>query len=141
METDPILGLLGLARRAGKLACGEEQVAKLAAEGGARAIFVASDIGDVTRRKIMRHDQRIAVMELACGRDALGQAIGMAGCAVCAVSDMGMAASAAAKLAGLSEHNKQAAARVAAKKTRIDRRKGTNKKRQRANGQDSAPRA
>ena len=31
METNPVLGLLGLSRRAGKLACGEEQVGEMVA--------------------------------------------------------------------------------------------------------------
>lgn len=132
METDPILGLLGLARRANKLACGEEQVATLVAEGRARAIFLATDLGEATRRKVLRHEVRVPVLTLVCDRETLGAAIGVSGCAVCAVSDIGMAAAAAKKLAAYSEANRLAAARVSEKKTRIDSRKGTNKKKQRA---------
>lgn len=128
METNPVLGLLGLARRAGRLALGEEQVSEMAASGKCRAIFLAEDAGDATRRKIVRHDARVPVLTLDCTRDTLGRAIGMPGCAVCAVSDMGMAAALAQKLADTGSHNQAAAARVMQKKARIDSRKGKKKK-------------
>ena len=128
METNPVLGLLGLARRAGKLACGEEQVSEMAMTGKCRAIFLAEDAGDATRRKVMRHDARVPVFAMPCPRETLGSAIGVPGCAVCAVSDMGMAAALAGKLADTSAQNQAAAARVSEKKARIDRRKGKKKK-------------
>ena len=55
METNPALGLLGLARRAGKLACGEDAVREMVAAGKCRAIFLADDVGEATRRKVMRY--------------------------------------------------------------------------------------
>lgn len=128
METNPVLGLLGLARRAGKLACGEEQVRETVAGGKCRAIFLADDAGEATRRKVMRHDARVPVFTLPCGRETLGSAIGVAGCAVCAVDDIGMAAALAGKLRDAGAANAAAAARVQEKKTRIDSRKGKKKK-------------
>ena len=129
METEPVLGLLGLSRRAGKLACGEEAVREMAATGKCRAVFLAADAGDSTRRKVMRHDEKIPVFVLSCGRETLGQAIGMPGCAVCAVNDIGIAGALAVRLADTSPVNQQAAERVSEKKERIDRRKGKKKKR------------
>lgn len=128
METNPVLGLLGLSRRAGKLACGEEQVGEMVAIGKCRAIFLAEDAGDATRRKVMRHDARVPVFSMPCTRETLGNAIGVPGCVVCAISDMGMAAALAGKLADTSAQNRAAAARVSEKKARIDRRKGKKKK-------------
>ena len=127
METNPVLGMLGLSRRAGRLACGEDAVAAMVAEGKCRAIFIARDIGDATRRKVMRHDERVPVMELPCDRETLGGAIGVQGCAVCAVSDIGMANALADKIRSVGSRNGVAAARVAEKKAHIDSRKGKKK--------------
>ena len=127
MQIESLLGLIGLARRAGKLAVGEALTAELVAEGRARAIFLVQDIGEATKRKVMRHDARVTVFELPCDNQTLGQAVGVAGCAVCAMQDIGMAQAAAKKLADTSEQNQAAAQRVMQKKTRIDRRKGVKK--------------
>ena len=128
METNPALGLLGLARRAGKLACGEDAVREMVAAGKCRAIFLADNVGEATRRKVMRHDARVPVFSLDCGRETLGHAIGLSGCAVCAVCDMGLANAMAQKLRDTGAQNQTAAARVAQKKARIDGRKGKKKK-------------
>lgn len=127
MEANAALGMLGLSRRAGKLACGEDAVSAMVAEGKCRAIFIAQDIGEATHRKIMRHDARVPVMELPCDRATLGAAIGVQGCAVCAVSDMGMANAIAGKLRSVGSRNGVAAARIAGKKAHIDSRKGKKK--------------
>ena len=50
MELESLLGLIGLARRAGKLAVGEALTAELVAAGRARAIFLAGDAGEATCR-------------------------------------------------------------------------------------------
>lgn len=128
MQIDSLLGLIGLARRAGKLAVGEALVAELVAAGKARAIFLAEDAGEATRRKVMRHDARVPVFVLPCTKAVLGGAVGFAGCAVCAMQDIGMAQAAAAKLADTSPQNAAAAERVSEKKSRIEQRKGTKKK-------------
>ncbi len=128
MANDAALGLLGLSRRAGRLALGEEQVNEMVATGKCRAIFMAKDIGDATRRKVMRHDEKIPVFTLEAERIDLGHAIGMQGCAVCAVNDIGMANAIALKLESASEKNAKAAQRVFEKKARIDSRKGKKKK-------------
>lgn len=128
MANNAALGLLGLSRKAGRLACGEDQTHEMVATGKCRAIFIAKDIGDATKRKILRYDEKIPVFTLACDRLELGNAIGVNGCAVCAVNDIGMANAAASKLKELSEANAKAFQRVSDKKTRMDRRKGKKKK-------------
>ena len=58
MQIESLLGLIGLARRAGKLSVGEALTAEAVAAGRARAIFLAHDAGEATKRKVMRHDVR-----------------------------------------------------------------------------------
>ena len=128
MATDRLLGLLGLARRAGKLEIGEALTAETVAAGKARAIFLAGDTGEATRRKVLRHDERVPVFTVPHDKETLGASLGFPGCAVCCLTDVGMARAAAEQLAPLSEANAAAAARVAEKEARIASRKGIKKK-------------
>ena len=128
MANDAALGLLGLSRKAGRLALGEDQVYEMVQTGKCRAIFMAKDIGDATRRKIMRHDEKVPVFTPDTQRMDLVYAIGMNGCAGCAVNDIGMANAIADKLKSTSDKNAMAAQRVLEKKTRMDSRKGKKKK-------------
>ena len=129
MAVDAILGLLGISRKAGKLAFGEEQVRDMVASGKCRVIFLASDAGDATRRKVERHDIRVPILTLPWDKAALGDAIGAKReCTVCAVNDIGMANAIAGKLVYTGAANQRAAERVADKKARIDARKGKKKK-------------
>lgn len=128
MATDRLLGLLGLARRAGKLEVGEALTAETVAAGKARAIFLASDIGEATRRKVMRHEERVPVFTMPHDKETLGASLGFPGCAVCCLTDVGMARAAGEQLAPLSEANAAAAARTAEKEARIASRKGIRKK-------------
>ena len=128
MANDAALGLLGLSRKAGRLALGEDQVYEMVQTGKCRGIFMDKDIGDATRRKIMRNDEKVPVFTLETERMDLGYAIGMNGCAVWAVNDIGMANAIADKLKSTSDKNAMAAQRVLEKKTRMDSRKGKKKK-------------
>lgn len=127
MGTDRLLGLLGLARRAGKLQIGEAMTAETVAAGKARAIFVASNIGEATRRKLARHEERIPLFVLPHDKETLGASLGFPGCAVCCLTDIGMANAAAQQLASLNEQNARAAERVVQKEARIASRKGKKK--------------
>ena len=91
MANDPFLGMLGLARRAGKLAFGDELVREMCADKKARAVFVAADAGASTAKKAAFYAEgaNVPCITLPHGKDELGMAIGKNGCAVCAVSDIG----------------------------------------------------
>lgn len=128
MATDRLLGLLGLARRAGKLEIGEAMTAETVTAGKARAIFLANDIGEATRRKVMRHEERVPVFTMPHDKETMGASLGFPGCAVCCLTDVGMARAAAEQLASLSEANAAAAVRVIEKEARIASRKGIKKK-------------
>ena len=51
MMNDPVLRMLGLARRAGKLAFGDELVREACMEKKARCVMAASDAGESTAKK------------------------------------------------------------------------------------------
>ena len=82
MQPKP-LRLLGLAKRAGKIACGMDAVEEAA--GQAHAVFLASDAGQAVRRGAKRYGNRAS--ELPYGKEELGRAVGRESCAVAAVID------------------------------------------------------
>ena len=129
MAGDAILGVLGISRKAGKLAFGEEQVRDMVASGKCRVIFLSNDAGDATRRKVERHDIRVPILTLPWDKETIGNAIGIKReCTVCAINDIGMANAIAGKLVYTGAANQRAAERVAKKKARIDFRKDKKKK-------------
>ncbi len=132
MENDKpeVCGLLGLALRAGKLVLGDDPVSDLIKTGHARALFLASDAGDAIRRKAGRlaGEREVPVLAVGATKAELGAALGRASCALCAVSDMGFAAAAAAKLSALSPENAQAAELLRQKNERMQARKARPKK-------------
>lgn len=133
MANDPCLGMLGLARRAGKLAFGDELVRQLCAEHKARCVLVAADAGESTAKKATLYAARVSIpcITLPHDKETLGAAIGKNGCAVCALSDIGMAAAAIGKLAAQYPEYAAVAAQLDEKNVRIQSRKGKKKPRSR----------
>ncbi len=133
MASDPCLGMLGLARRAGKLAFGDELVRQLCADHKARCVLVAADAGESTAKKAAVYAARANVpcITLPHGKEELGAAIGKNGCAVCALSDIGMAAAAIGKLAVQHPEYQAVAAQLSEKNVRIQSRRGKKKPRNR----------
>ena len=133
MASDPCLGMLGLARRAGKLAFGDELVRQLCADHKARCVLVAADAGESTAKKAAVYAARANVpcITLPHGKEELGAAIGKNGCAVCALSDIGMAAAAIGKLAAQHPEYQAVAAQLSEKNVRIQSRRGKKKPRNR----------
>lgn len=129
MANNAVLGMLGLARRAGKLACGDELVRDLCAAKKARCVFVAGDAGASTAKKAAFYAEgaNIPCVTLPNGKDELGAAVGRNGCALCAVSDIGMASAAVQKLAADDASYAETAAQLATKNARIQSRKGKKK--------------
>ena len=88
------LSLLGLARKAGKLAIGDEAVSDAIRNGSACLVVLANDSAANTRKRFEwdpgeNHCKRL---ELPYTKEELGGALGRATCAVCAVCDIGFAA-------------------------------------------------
>ena len=109
-----VLGLLGLAKRAGKLEVGEEPTGAAARAKDARLLLIASDAADNSCRRLRHFADAGACLyaKLPCTKDELGSALGRTSCAMVAVTDVGFAEAVAKKLA---EDNAQAYGEIAEK--------------------------
>ena len=123
---DPVLRMLGLARRAGKLAFGDELVREACMEKKARCVMAASDAGESTAKKAAFYAERANVpfLVLPVDKQTLGAAIGKGGCAVCAVTDIGLASAAVQRLAAQDSGYADVSAQLAEKNARIQSRRG-----------------
>ena len=92
-EQDRALGMLGLARRAGKLQTGEETVSAMLAEKHARLTVLASDAGDAVARKGrgLAEGSRQRVLTVPYDKLTLGAALGRPVVSVAAFADVSMA--------------------------------------------------
>src|SRR5699024_2976199 len=108
-------------------------VRQLCADHKARCVLVAADAGESTAKKAAVYAARANVpcITLPHGKDELGAAIGKNGCAVCALSDIGMAAAAIGKLAAQHPQYEAVAAQLGEKNVRIQSRRGKKKPRNR----------
>lgn len=95
-----LIGLIGLARRAGKAELGEEKAVSAALDHKARLILVSADAAENTVKKVRRcaGEGNAPFVPIGLTKAELGRAVGMAGCAVVAVTDVGLAAAAMKKL-------------------------------------------
>lgn len=86
-------GLIGLARRAGRLAAGDHAVRHAFQQGRAALVVVAADAGAACHRRFARLAARDAVpLVVWGGKGELGALAGRPQCAVLAVTDKGLAA-------------------------------------------------
>ncbi len=101
MELDNTLRTVGLALKAGKLAVGEEAAGDACAARACRLLLLASDAAENTLRRAERFagQGQCLWMQVPYSKEALGAAVGRAGCAMAAVTDLGLAQSIAGKLA------------------------------------------
>ena len=96
-----VLGLLGLAKKAGQLEVGEEPTGAAARAKDARLLLIASDAADNSYRRLRHFADAGACLyaKLPCTKDELGSALGRTSCAMVAVTDVGFAEAVAKKLA------------------------------------------
>lgn len=89
---EPILSLLGMARRAGKLSLGFEAVSQAVQRGKAKAVFLASDLSPRTERELQRicAPKNIPVKRLPFSIQAITAAVGTSS-GTAAVLDNGFA--------------------------------------------------
>lgn len=101
MSHDPVLHLLGLAKKAGRLEIGEEPVGAACRARQARLVLLAQDAAPNTRRRAAHFGQAGGVLWLETPFDkaALGLILGRASCAMLALTDAGFAAAVTQKLA------------------------------------------
>lgn len=109
-----VLGLLGLAKKAGQLEVGEEPTGAAARAKDARLLLIASDAADNSYRRLKHFADAGACLyaKLPCTKDELGSALGRTSCAMVAVTDVGFAEAVAKKLA---EDNAEAYSEIAEK--------------------------
>jgi ribosomal protein L7Ae-like RNA K-turn-binding protein len=142
--TDNVLNTVGLARRAGALAVGEEPVAEACRLKKARVLLVAADASDNTADKAQRLAQLCIapLVTLPYDKAQVGFALGRSACALLAVTDAGLAAALMGKLAAAQpERYGQTAALLEEKARRVQRRKRAKalEKRQAKAGRKPAP--
>ena len=141
MATDPVLRMLGLARRAGKLAYGDELVREACFDHKTRCVFIAGDAGANAAKKAAFYADKANVpcVTLPHGKLELGSAIGKAGCAMCAVADIGMAAAAVNKLAEQDPAYAEVAQQLSEKNVKIQSRRGVKKHKDKAEKTEEKP--
>ncbi len=128
---DEYLKLLGLAKRANLLTLGEEECASAARIKKTRAVIVASNAAEGTRKRaesfsILAGAPCISVAET---KEELGNALGKRPCAVVGICDIGMAAAIVRKLAPVNEGAMLAVEDISKRADRILKRRGKKKKR------------
>ena len=124
--TEHILSMIGLAKKAGQVAIGEEPVGAAARAKDARVILVAQDAAPGSVRRAMSFGQAGACLCLTVpfDKDRLGRALGRTSCAMAAVTDIGFAEAVAKKLAESDEaHYGEAAKRLTIKAARAAERR------------------
>lgn len=123
---DKILGLLGLAKKAGRLETGEEPVGAACRAREARLLLLADDAAPNTVRRAAHFAEAGACVMLTvpAPKAILGAAVGRSSCAMVAVTDIGFADAIAKRLAALDEaHYGLAAERLALKAQRAAERR------------------
>lgn len=115
------LGLIGIAKRAGKLGIGAEVCSIAVRDGSARAICTAKDASE--RAKEWASSLDIPHLPLDVTREELGALLGRASCAQLVILDVGIAASVAQKLLETSDEYSDAYNELSALKARQEKRK------------------
>ena len=115
--TDSALSLLGLALRGGNLAVGEEPVREACRARRAALVLAAADAAENSSDRARRWAEEggAAWARLPWDKETLGSALGRRLCAVAALTDRGLAAAFAEKLAdreprSISNDNKKSRA-------------------------------
>jgi len=101
MSNHPVLSLLGLALRGGRLVLGEEPVEGIVRARDARILLLAKDASDNTFRRC-RHFAEVGQclwVTLPFTKDELGSAVGRSSVAIAAITDVGLAHAVVQKLA------------------------------------------
>ena len=94
METkSKALGYLGLARRGGRIAVGEEPCGAACRSSHARLLLVAEDAGDHTfrRARSFARTGKPPVLTVPFSKEELGSALGLNACALAALTDAPLA--------------------------------------------------
>ena len=106
-ELDKALGMLGLAKRAGKISGGSELCEAAVRSGSAKLVIIASDISENGRKAITDCCTYYNIRHITyADKLSLGRAVGAKMRAVVSVNDLGMADAIADRIARVSEERK-----------------------------------
>ena len=89
MDGDKLLGLLGLAQRAGQLAVGARAVEKMVKQGGKPVVVLATDAGDSQRAKLSKLQPVRALVDDVLTGEEMARAMGRQKLVVAGVCDPG----------------------------------------------------
>ena len=120
------LKLLGLMRRANAIALGEDNSGAATQSGRTRLLLLASDASDNARRRAegFARGRRFPLVELPFSKEEISAHVGLGGCSMAAVTDMGFADALMRLLAQQwPERYAAAAEETAARLARMKRRK------------------
>ncbi|MDO5444741.1 MAG: hypothetical protein Q4F31_03875 [Eubacteriales bacterium] len=124
--SDKILGILGLMRKAGAIALGEDDASAAVLAGKARLLVLPSDAGDKKRERALRYldGRSCELIQLPYSGKELSEAVGIGNCSMAAVTDIGFADSLMKQLA-ITDPDRygQSADTIHEKLSRISRRK------------------
>lgn len=112
MANDPILHLIGLAKKAGRLELGEEPVGAVCRARQAKLILVAGDAASNTCRRAAHFGEagNVLWLSLPHTKEELGFTLGRSSVAMLALTDIGFAASIVKKLSAADPEKYSAAA-------------------------------
>lgn len=111
---DSVLHLLGIARKAGRVEVGEEPVGAAARARQAKLILTACDGADNSLRRAVHFAEigKAPHLPTPYTKGGLGGAVGRSACTMLALTDVGLAAAIAAKLADADPEGCSAAAQA-----------------------------
>jgi len=97
---ESILNLLGLARKAGRVVCGEEAVSEAAEGKKIRLLLYAGDAAANSCRRALTFAAKgsCLALQIPAGKADMGRAVGYAECAMLGVTDIGFAGAIGKKL-------------------------------------------
>lgn len=98
---DPILSMISICRKAGKIEAGEEPVDAAVRARDARLLLLAADAADNTARRCAHFAEvgQCLWLRIPESKYELGRALGRGSCAVLAITDTGLALAVAQRLA------------------------------------------
>ena len=98
---DPILSMLGICRKAGRIEPGEEPVDAAVRARDARLLLLAADAADNTARRCAHFAEvgQCLWLRIPESKFELGRALGRSSCAILAITDTGLALAVAQRLA------------------------------------------
>ena len=120
------LKLLGLMRRANAIQPGEDRAGDTVQAGRAKLLLLSSDAADNARRRAehLVNGRRAQLVELPFDRGELGEALGLGGCSMAAVTDLGFAGALTELLAAIDpERYAELAAETDRRRSKAQRRK------------------